>query len=122
MKAASTDDRFQDDKKGDPILTEGALSYREDGAGGAHLPGRMGPGGPIFPVRWGQGGPIEGGPQNFMTPDGYVMHAIYRIGVFKVSMASLYNYTQFVSTSASLMPTPSITRSPTSIYGMYLLN
>ena len=38
MKAASTDDRFQDDNKGGPILTEGALSsrssYREDGAGG----------------------------------------------------------------------------------------
>ena len=72
MKAASTDDCFQDDKKGGPILTEGALSsrpsYREDGAGGAHLPGRMGPGGPIFPVRWGRGGPIEGGSQNFMTP------------------------------------------------------
>ena len=50
MKAASTDDRFQDDKKGGgPILTEGALSfrpsYREDGAEGAYLPGRMGPGG-----------------------------------------------------------------------------
>ena len=67
MKAASTDDRFQDDKKGGPILTEGALSsrpsYREDGAGGGpssqedvaggpHLPGKMGP----------------GGSQNFMTP------------------------------------------------------
>ena len=45
-----TDDRFQDDKKGGPILTERALSsrpsYRKDGAGGAHLPGKMGPGGP----------------------------------------------------------------------------
>ena len=72
MKAASTDDRFQDYKKGPgPILTEGAYlpshltgrmgpggpSSREDGAGGAHLPGKMG-----------RGGPIEGGPQNFMTP------------------------------------------------------
>ena len=57
MKAASTDDRFQDDKKGGPILTEGGLSsqpsYRKDGAGGAssqedgaggpHLPSKMGP-------------------------------------------------------------------------------
>ena len=49
MKAASTDDRFQDDKKGGPILTEGGLSsqpsYRKDGARGGHLPRRMGPGG-----------------------------------------------------------------------------
>ena len=60
MKAASTDDRFQDNKEGGPILTEGALSSRhltgrmgpggpssrEDRAGGAHLPSKMGPGGP----------------------------------------------------------------------------
>ena len=49
MKAASTDDRFQDDKEGGPILTEGALSSRyltgRMGPGGAHLPGKMGPGG-----------------------------------------------------------------------------
>ena len=28
MAVASTDDRFRDDKKGGPILTEGALSSR----------------------------------------------------------------------------------------------
>ena len=61
MKAASTDDRFQDDKEGGPILTEGALSSR-------YLTGRMGPGGAHLPSKMGPGGPIEGGPQNFMTP------------------------------------------------------
>ena len=72
MKAASTDDRFQDDKQGALFSQKRALSSRpssrEDGARGAHLPGRMGPGGPIFPVKWGRGAPIKGGPQNFMTP------------------------------------------------------
>ena len=70
MKAASTDDHFQDDKKGGPILTEGPYlpgHLTERMGPGGHLPGRMGPGGPIFPVRWGWGGLIEGGPQNFMT-------------------------------------------------------
>ena len=61
MKAASTDDRFQDDKKGGPIFTEGALSSwsssQEDGARGPHLPGKMGP-----------GAQSKEGPQNFMTP------------------------------------------------------
>ena len=64
MKAASIDDRFQDDKKGDPILTEGAYhpGHLTGRMGpGAELPGRMGPGGPVFPIRWGRGDPIEGG-------------------------------------------------------------
>ena len=60
MKAASTDDRFQDDKKGGPILTEGALSsrpsYWEDGAGGAHLPGKIGLGGAHLSGKMGPGG------------------------------------------------------------------
>ena len=76
MKAASTDDRFQDDKKGGPILTEGGIFP-------AILPGGWGPGGPIHaPGRLedgaggppssrsmgpGGGGRSKGGPQNFMS-------------------------------------------------------